>query len=104
MLQLKQIELRRGTKLLFENSTLQAHAGQMLSQPGRAVGAVGVMRRVGPDSREAQKGFPLLYEPFLLPLKCLAQPVSHILPPTTQNSQPTTGWFRRGRRRGAMRY
>ncbi len=30
MLQLKQIELRRGTKLLFENATLQAHAGQRM--------------------------------------------------------------------------
>ena len=28
MLQLKQIDLRRGTKLLFENAGLQAHAGQ----------------------------------------------------------------------------
>ena len=35
MLQLKQIELRRGTKLLFENASLQAHAGQR-------VGIVGV--------------------------------------------------------------
>ena len=35
MLQLKQIELRRGTKLLFENATLQAHAGQR-------VGVIGV--------------------------------------------------------------
>ena len=30
MLQLKQIELRRGTKLLFENATMQAHAGQRM--------------------------------------------------------------------------
>lgn len=30
MLQLKQIELRRGTKLLFENATLQVHAGQRM--------------------------------------------------------------------------
>ncbi len=30
MLQLKQIELRRGTKLLFENASLQAHAGQRM--------------------------------------------------------------------------
>jgi len=30
MLQLKQIELRRGSKLLFENATLQAHAGQRM--------------------------------------------------------------------------
>jgi ATP-binding cassette subfamily F protein 3 len=30
MLQLKQIELRRGTKLLFENATVQAHAGQRM--------------------------------------------------------------------------
>jgi ATP-binding cassette subfamily F protein 3 len=30
MLQLKQIELRRGAKLLFENATLQAHAGQRM--------------------------------------------------------------------------
>jgi len=30
MLQLKQIELRRGPKLLFENATLQAHAGQRM--------------------------------------------------------------------------
>ncbi len=30
MLQLKQIELHRGTKLLFENATLQAHAGQRM--------------------------------------------------------------------------
>ena len=35
MLQLKQIELRRGTKLLFENASLQAHAGQR-------VGIIGV--------------------------------------------------------------
>ncbi len=35
MLQLKQIELRRGTKLLFENASLQAHAGQR-------VGVIGV--------------------------------------------------------------
>jgi len=35
MLQLKQIELRRGTKLLFENAGLQAHAGQR-------VGIIGV--------------------------------------------------------------
>ena len=34
MLQLKQIELRRGTKLLFENATLQAHAGQRLGVIG----------------------------------------------------------------------
>ena len=30
MLQLKQIELRRGSKLLFENAGLQAHAGQRM--------------------------------------------------------------------------
>ena len=30
MLQLKKIELRRGTKLLFENASLQAHAGQRM--------------------------------------------------------------------------
>ena len=30
MLQLKDIELRRGTKLLFENATVQAHAGQRM--------------------------------------------------------------------------
>ncbi len=30
MLQLNQIELRRGAKLLFENASLQAHAGQRL--------------------------------------------------------------------------
>ena len=30
MLQLKQIELRRGAKLLFENASLQAHAGQRM--------------------------------------------------------------------------
>jgi len=30
MLQIKQIELRRGTKLLFENASLQAHAGQRM--------------------------------------------------------------------------
>jgi len=30
MLQLRQIELRRGSKLLFENATLQAHAGQRM--------------------------------------------------------------------------
>ena len=30
MLQLKQIELRRGTKLLFENASMQAHAGQRM--------------------------------------------------------------------------
>ncbi len=30
MLQLRQIELRRGTKLLFEGATLQAHAGQRM--------------------------------------------------------------------------
>ncbi len=30
MLQLKKIELRRGSKLLFENATLQAHAGQRM--------------------------------------------------------------------------
>jgi len=30
MLQLKQIELRRGTKLLFEEASMQAHAGQRL--------------------------------------------------------------------------
>ena len=35
MLQLTQIELRRGTKLLFENASLQAHAGQR-------VGVIGV--------------------------------------------------------------
>jgi len=34
MLQLKQIELRRGTKLLFENATLQAHAGQRMGVIG----------------------------------------------------------------------
>ncbi|HEY5775476.1 MAG TPA: ATP-binding cassette domain-containing protein [Xanthomonadales bacterium] len=30
MLQLNQIELRRGAKLLFENASLQAHAGQRM--------------------------------------------------------------------------
>jgi len=35
MLQLKQIELRRGTKLLFEDASMQAHAGQR-------VGIIGV--------------------------------------------------------------
>jgi len=30
MLQLRKIELRRGSKLLFENATLQAHAGQRM--------------------------------------------------------------------------
>ena len=34
MLQLKQIELRRGTKLLFQNATLQAHAGQRMGVIG----------------------------------------------------------------------
>jgi ATP-binding cassette subfamily F protein 3 len=34
MLQLKQIELRRGTKLLFENAGLQAHAGQRVGVIG----------------------------------------------------------------------
>jgi ATP-binding cassette subfamily F protein 3 len=34
MLQLKQIELRRGTKLLFENAILQAHAGQRMGVIG----------------------------------------------------------------------
>ncbi len=34
MLQLKQIELRRGTKLLFENASLQAHAGQRMGVIG----------------------------------------------------------------------
>ena len=34
MLQLKQIELRRGSKLLFENATLQAHAGQRMGVIG----------------------------------------------------------------------
>ena len=35
MLQLNKIELRRGAKLLFENASLQAHAGQR-------VGVIGV--------------------------------------------------------------
>ena len=35
MLQLKQIELRRGSKLLFENANLQAH-------PGQRIGVIGV--------------------------------------------------------------
>jgi len=30
MIQLNQIELRRGAKLLFENASLQAHAGQRM--------------------------------------------------------------------------
>ena len=34
MLQLNQIELRRGAKLLFENASLQAHAGQRLGVIG----------------------------------------------------------------------
>jgi len=34
MLQLKQIELRRGAKLLFENASLQAHAGQRMGVIG----------------------------------------------------------------------
>ena len=34
MLQLKQIELRRGTKLLFEDASLQAHAGQRMGVIG----------------------------------------------------------------------
>jgi len=34
MLQLKQIELRQGSKLLFENATLQAHAGQRMGVIG----------------------------------------------------------------------
>ena len=34
MLQLNQIELRRGVKLLFENASLQAHAGQRLGVIG----------------------------------------------------------------------
>jgi ATP-binding cassette subfamily F protein 3 len=34
MLQLKQIELRRGPKLLFENASLQAHAGQRMGVIG----------------------------------------------------------------------
>ncbi len=34
MLQLNQIELRRGTKLLFENAFLQAHAGQRMGVIG----------------------------------------------------------------------
>ncbi|MCP4047457.1 MAG: ATP-binding cassette domain-containing protein [Gammaproteobacteria bacterium] len=34
MLQLKQIELRRGTKLLFENASLQTHAGQRMGVIG----------------------------------------------------------------------
>ena len=34
MLQLNQIELRRGAKLLFENASLQAHAGQRMGVIG----------------------------------------------------------------------
>ncbi len=34
MLQLKQIELRRGSKLLFENASLQAHTGQRMGVIG----------------------------------------------------------------------